>query len=80
MEKRSNLKIKMVTISIMAAVLVGTVQLGLPSSLEAITLQELGERVSRLSTEEEQLVESIIASETQVQINRGTPAIIKPGS
>lgn len=39
-----------------------------PGRLDALTLKELGDSVSKLSNEEEQLIEQIVASETQVKI------------
>ncbi|MGM0365643.1 MAG: 3D domain-containing protein [Actinomycetota bacterium] len=55
----------------MAAVIAAAAfQFMAPGPVEAITLQELGERISKLSGEEEKLLEEIISSETEVQIKQ----------
>ncbi len=45
-------------------------QLMVPAKLDAVTLRELGERISKLSSEEEVLLEDIIASEAEVRIKQ----------
>ncbi|MDD3776080.1 MAG: 3D domain-containing protein [Actinomycetota bacterium] len=70
MHKHYILKIKTAALLALTAVIAGAIPLCLPSDLEAITLNELGERMSQLSSEEEALLEQIVASETQVQVNQ----------
>jgi len=63
-------KIRIVALFLTAVIIVTGLQFITPRKIEAITLKELGDRISKLSGEEEKLLEEIISSEAEVQIKQ----------
>jgi len=63
-------KKRIVALFLTAVIIVTGLQLITPRKIEAITLKELGDRISKLSGEEEKLLEEIISSEAEVQIKQ----------
>jgi len=74
--KRKGLKvpakysIKKLTLILGAFILVLSLWFSLPRQVYAITLKELGNSVAKLESDEESLIEEIIASETEVENKR----------
>lgn len=67
---RNKIVIKGIYILLIVIVLPIVLQLVFPENIGAITLRELGNKISQLSREEEKLLEEIIASETQVELKK----------
>lgn len=66
MEISRNLIFKNLFLFLISLTILCSIQLISPKEISAITLRELGERISALSQEEEKLIEEIIACETLV--------------
>ncbi|MFO7929229.1 MAG: 3D domain-containing protein [Candidatus Humimicrobiaceae bacterium] len=58
---------KIIILFVISFILTMPLQLFIPHSIEAITLKELGNNIAKLSNEEQQLIEEIVASEAQVK-------------
>ncbi|MGM0367903.1 MAG: 3D domain-containing protein [Actinomycetota bacterium] len=61
---------KIIILFVISFILTMPLQLFIPHSIEAITLKELGNNIAKLSNEEQQLIEEIVASEAQVKIKQ----------
>ncbi len=61
---------KIIILFVISFILTMPLQLFISHSIEAITLKELGNSIAKLSNEEQQLIEEIVASETQVKIKQ----------
>ena len=59
-----------IILGIVFILLATTIFFGLPESLDAITLKELGNAIARLDSEQEALLEDIVASETIVEARK----------
>ncbi len=61
---------KLASLFLTAIILAALIQFASPGQIKEVTLRELGERISRLSREEENFLEEIISSETKVQVKQ----------
>lgn len=64
------LPVRRILLGVLAALLTALVLLGSPGELHAITLKELGNAIARLDSEQEALLEDIVASETIVETRK----------
>jgi 3D (Asp-Asp-Asp) domain-containing protein/peptidoglycan hydrolase CwlO-like protein len=63
-------QVKRILLGVLAVLLTVLILLGFPGELHAITLKELGNAIAKLDSEQEALLEDIVASETIVETRK----------